>query len=478
LIFLYLRVAEVQKNGNLSGVITMRKPVLTIFYQYDPWNASIGGIQTLINSFIKYAPQSFRLRFVGVTADPALTPGRWHEMALNGRDLLFMPLFYLANDNLKQRIPTSVRYTSALLRRQLSSDFMHFHRLEPTLASLAWQGEKTLFIHNDIRQQLQSGDRAILWGRFPQLYYGLERTLVTQFDHILSCNSESANWYQTQYPKFADRTAVIKNSVDTETFYPLSPEQQQQQQIELAQRLGRSPGTRFVLFAGRLHPQKDPILLLQSFAALADPNVHLLIAGQGELWDQVTAEIERLELGDRVSQLGALNRTETAALHQVASAFILTSQYEGLPVTVLEALACGTPIVTTRCGETPHLLQPGSGLVCDERSPDAIAQTLRQVLAQGLDQPKTRAACLEAVRPYSAKQVVGQVYEQMWQRWCERIVPIAVGMSSNSESGRSASTHASASSAFTSTSTSASSTASTVSTASMKTAISAPEVNR
>jgi hypothetical protein len=194
-----------------------------------------------------------------------------------------------------------------------------------------------------------------------------------------------------------------------------------------------------------------------------------------------------LELGDRVSQLGALNRTETAALHQVASAFILTSQYEGLPVTVLEALACGTPIVTTRCGETPHLLQPGSGLVCDERSPDAIAQTLRQVLDQGLDQAKLRAACLEAVQPYRARQVVEQIYEQMWQRWCERIapitVPITVGMPETNELERSGSIQTSDFSPFASASasTSASSNASTAPTApttSMKTAISAPEVRR
>ena len=50
----------------------MRKPVLTIFYQFDPGKPSIGGIQTVIRSFIKYAPSEFEVRLVGISNQPNL----------------------------------------------------------------------------------------------------------------------------------------------------------------------------------------------------------------------------------------------------------------------------------------------------------------------------------------------------------------------------------------------------------------------
>jgi hypothetical protein len=49
----------------------MEKPVLTIFYQYNPWHATIGGIQTVISLFIKYAPNEFEVRLVGTGNDPS-----------------------------------------------------------------------------------------------------------------------------------------------------------------------------------------------------------------------------------------------------------------------------------------------------------------------------------------------------------------------------------------------------------------------
>lgn len=80
-----------------------------------------------------------------------------------------MPLFNLQNDDIKSLVPTTLKYTAALLGHSLTSDFMHFHRLEPTLVTQHWLGDKTLFIHNDIQKQMQSKEnaKAILWRQFP-----------------------------------------------------------------------------------------------------------------------------------------------------------------------------------------------------------------------------------------------------------------------------------------------------------------------
>ncbi|MCU0566347.1 MAG: glycosyltransferase family 4 protein [Oculatellaceae cyanobacterium Prado106] len=395
----------------------MRKPVLTIFYQFNPWNPTIGGIQALVRYFIKYTPSDFTLRFVGTSSDASTPIGQWQPAELEGRSLQFMPLFYLENDNIKQTIPTSVRYTQALMGKQLESDFMHFYRLEPTLATRNWQGEKTLFIQNDILQQVAaSGDKnAILWRRFPQAYFILERLLVKQFDYVLSCNSESMKLYQERYPEIAHRVSYFHNVFDGEVFYPLSAPDRESARKQLAQRLNLAEDTRFVLFAGRLHPQKDPLLLIDSFAALKQPNVHLLIVGDGDLAEAVRERIAQQGLTNRVTLLGALQQSAVADLHRLASACILTSAYEGMPFVALEALACGTPLVTTHCGETPSLLTATSGVITPDRTPDAIAQSLEQVLNHPHQYPAQ--ACAQVAQPYNARHVVHAVCESMLHRW-------------------------------------------------------------
>jgi glycosyltransferase involved in cell wall biosynthesis len=395
----------------------MRKPILTIFYQFNPWYSSIGGIQTVIRTFIKYAPSEFEVRLVGTQSEPSQPLGVWRDTELAGKAIRFMSLFRLQNDNVRRWVPTTIKYTAALLGRYLASDFMHFHRLEPTLATLNWPGEKTLFIHNDIRKQIDSTGKknAILWQRFPTTYLALERLLIGQFAQILSCNTESLQYYRQRYTRLGDRVSYIKNTVDNDIFYPSTSNQREQDRRRLAQKMGLAEDTRFILFAGRLHAQKDPTLLLAAFAALNDPKAHLLIAGDGDLRDEIKSQIASFGLSEQVTMLGPVAQAELAQLLRVCNAFVLTSAYEGLPVVVLEALASGIPVVTTQCGETPNLLSAKSGIVCQERTREAVANALNRVLRHPDDYPIE--ACIQAAEPYSARSVVSAVYSDMWQRW-------------------------------------------------------------
>lgn len=395
----------------------MRKPILTIFYQYNPWQSTIGGIQTIINNFIKYSPNHFKLRLVGTDVDGSFPTGQWRTAELNGKAFEFFPALTVKDDNVRGLIPTTLRYTASLLGKSIHSDFMHFHRIEPTLVANRWVADKTLFIHNDVKQQLYSNDHSntILWRKFPAAYLWLEEQLIKQFDQILSCNSESTTLYQTRYPAIANRVSFVKNTVDTELFYPLSHNEKTTKRIALAQQLNLPEETQFILFAGRLHPQKDPLLLLRSMVSLNNPNTHLLIAGAGELDTQIRHAIEELGLSRRVSLLGTLPLHTIADLQRIASVFVLTSVYEGLPVSVLEALACGTPIVTTNVGETPKLLTANSGVVCEHRDPDAIAHALQHVLSH--PDYYSASACTKIAHPYSASEVIGSIYQDMWSRW-------------------------------------------------------------
>lgn len=391
------------------------KPTLSIFYQFDPWRSSIGGIQTFICSFLKYAPEEFEVRLIG-TGRKNTTIGHWQEKEFAGRQIKFMPVIGIENDDVRHLIPTTLRYTAALFKHNFASDFMHFNRIEAALAAGNWQGEKTLFVHNDIQKQMSAteGNNAILWQKFPAAYFALESFLIKKFDYIYSCHTESTKFYRQKYPALASAISYLKNTVDEEVFYPLSDTQQSQPQ-QLAVEMGLVPATRFILFAGRLHPQKDPLLLIKAFACLSEPDTHLLIAGAGELETEIHQEIAKRGLAKKVTMLGAVPQPELARLHRISSVFVLSSVYEGLPLTVLEALSSGTPVVTTNSGETPNFLTAESGVVCYERTPEAFASSIAQVL-QNLEQYPANA-CVNTAKPYSAKKVVTEVYQGMYERW-------------------------------------------------------------
>lgn len=391
------------------------KPTLSIFYQFDPWRSSIGGIQTFICSFLKYAPPELEVRLIGTGGQDA-TIGQWQEKEFAGRKIQFMPLIKVENDDIRHLIPTTLKYTAALFKHNFASEFMHFYRIEAALAASNWQGEKILFVQNDIQKQMSSaeGNNAILWQKFPQVYFALESFLIKQFNHIYSCHTKTAEFYQQKYPDLAQSISYLKNTVDEEVFFPLYDDKESH--IEnLAREMGLPKDTRFILFAGRLHPQKDPLLLIKAFAALNEPKVHLLMAGAGELAAEIRTEIANCGLSDKVTMLGAVPQPQLAKLHRISSIFVLSSVYEGLPLAVLEALSSGTPVVTTNSGETPNFLTAESGIVCHERTPQAIASALRQILQNPAQYPSR--ACLQTAKPYSAKTVVGEVYQNMLERW-------------------------------------------------------------
>ena len=395
----------------------MRQPILTVFYQFNPWNPSIGGIQTCIRYVLKYAPSEFKLRLVGTSNDPKTPLGQWQKAQLFDRTFDFMPIVYVANDNIRGRIPTTLKYAMALWGRKFDSDFLQFHRLEPTALTWGWSGFKIFYIHNDFDRAISGASRegGIFWRRFPRVYYALERMLVPRFDRVLSCNTKSAETFKTRYPQIADRISYLPNTVDGDIFYPLNADERHRGRVELARELNLPDATRFILFAGRLHPQKQPLLLARTIAALQVENAHLLVVGQGELEADMRAETERLGIGDRVTFLDPMEQAKLARLYQISSLFVLTSAYEGLARGSIESLACGTPVVTTRAGETPNFLTPDSGIVCDEQTPTAIARSLEQVLEHPERYPTE--VCVKVARPYNASHVVSGIYGDLLEQW-------------------------------------------------------------
>ncbi|MCX6026402.1 MAG: glycosyltransferase family 4 protein [Chloroflexi bacterium] len=130
---------------------------------------------------------------------------------------------------------------------------------------------------------------------------------------------------------------------------------------------------------GRLVPHKGIVPLLRVISTI--PSVRLLIAGEGPSRDALEKETAGLGLQSRVIFLGSQSREAVAGLLGQANLMVLNSTYEGLPHVVLEAFAAGTPVLATRVGGTPEVVEHGvSGWLISSGDEAELGRAVRLLL--------------------------------------------------------------------------------------------------
>ncbi|MBU0512919.1 MAG: glycosyltransferase [Chloroflexi bacterium] len=136
-----------------------------------------------------------------------------------------------------------------------------------------------------------------------------------------------------------------------------------------------------VVCVGRLSPEKGQDLLLQALAKLKKQNmqVYTVFIGDGPQRDQLSTDVVRLDLQNRVSFLGI--RSDVYDWLFNADIFVLPSDWEGVSLAILEAMAASLPVVATAVGGTPEVVLDGvTGLLVPPRDPDALAKAILRLL--------------------------------------------------------------------------------------------------
>jgi glycosyltransferase involved in cell wall biosynthesis len=166
---------------------------------------------------------------------------------------------------------------------------------------------------------------------------------------------------------------------------------------ELRARFGFDGPT--LVFAGRLALPKS---LEVGIEAARRAGVALAIAGDGP-------ERERLEALGHARFLGSLPRAEVLELFQAGDASLLSSSWENFPHSVVESLAAGTPVISTRVGGVPEVVHDGeNGLLVEPNDVDALADAIRRGFA---DIDRLRANARPSIANYSADRVYGQLLD-------------------------------------------------------------------
>jgi glycosyltransferase involved in cell wall biosynthesis len=212
------------------------------------------------------------------------------------------------------------------------------------------------------------------------VYIGLERLMARLSDRIVALSGSQRRDIAHVY-----RIAPPEKVVVVPLGFELAPfvEARQAHKGRLKSRLGLAADVPLVGFVGRLTEVKNPASFVEAAQCVLEsvPGAHFVLVGDGELRPDVERQIADLGLSDRVLLVGW--QRDMPAVYADLDALALTSLNEGTPVTVIEALAAGVPVVATAVGGVGDVVEGGrTGLLVPPSDAAALASALVSVLSE------------------------------------------------------------------------------------------------
>ena len=282
-----------------------------------------------------------------------------------------------------------------------------WHRLNAPLPRVEWftGGPLALFHATDFvlapsaarRNLVTVHDLAFLFypdAAMPSLHRYLNVVVprsVRRADAIVADSQHTARDLTEQWQIAPERITVVQGAVDPAHFRPVT-DPAQLTAVRVRYGIGDGP---FILGLSRLEPRKNFVRLIEAFAAAraAEKLPHRLIIGgkKGWLYDTIFARVQELGLQDAVHFAGFVADADLPALYSAAEFFAYPSLYEGFGLPVVEALACGTPVLTADNSCLPEAGGPGALYVKAEET-DSIAVGLIRLAGDTSLRAKLRAA--------------------------------------------------------------------------------------
>jgi len=188
---------------------------------------------------------------------------------------------------------------------------------------------------------------------------------------------------------------VINNGIDTETFYP-SPDRGLARPVK-------------VLTVCRLISRKRIDLLIETVAGAKaiGVDIELNIAGEGNLTAKLKRLTEKVGVAACVNFLGRVPADKIPTLYRDNDIFIMSSAHEGMSNAMLEAMACGLPIVTTRCEGVEELIAD-NGIVVEQPSPASMAEAIKSLVDDPVRYEKMCDASVNRAKQFTWSRVANQ----------------------------------------------------------------------
>lgn len=237
-------------------------------------------------------------------------------------------------------------------------------------------------------------------------------------DAVVAVSRHAAEALGRRYSGLPSKTTVILNGIDLAPFAQVGTKQQARRA------LGLPEDRPLVGTVGRLVRQKGHDVLLAAFVEVRTllPDAQLLVIGEGELLQSLRQTADHLGLNGAVRFLGS--RSDVPRLLVAVDVFVLTSRFEGLPLVLLEAMAAGTPVVTTGVGGIPEVVTHGQeGLVVRPEDAHELQLALYQVLTDPSIATRLAQKALGKVHEHYGVRRMVREHEALYERLVRQTLP-------------------------------------------------------
>jgi len=287
-------------------------------------------------------------------------------------------------------------------------DLAHTHNRMPLIygAPAAWLAGSAV-VHTKHGYNPKGGSRLVagnLAGRF--------------VDAFVAVSSETADFARQRREVDERRLSVIQNGVELGRFHP-DPEAR----LRVRRELGIDPGASVIGTVGRIAEEKNQALLLRAAAPLLGPATPLLVAGDGPLLPALSQLAASLGVAPHVHFLGV--RSDVPAVLNALDIFVLSSNIEGLPLVIPEAMATALPVVSTRVGGIPSVIDEGdTGFLVPAGAEGELRDRIARLLADaGARRSFGDRARASAIGRFSAERMQDdylKLYETVLERRARR----------------------------------------------------------
>lgn len=337
---------------------------------------------------------------------PCSTPASARgEVALAGHNLVVVPLRTLAGQGLRRKIEFifwTARSSLFLLREMRRVDAVH----APVPGDvgtigmiLAFVLRKPLFVRHCGNWFVQTTVAERFWKWFMEKFAGGRNLMLATGGDAEPPSKRNPN------VRWIFSTTLTK------------------QELSVCQprRLQRPRGRVRLIIACRQDREKGAGLVIESLPFILKhfPQTTLDVVGDGDALAEFKELSARLAISDLVTFHGKVDHATVLRLLKQSDLFCYpTSASEGFPKVVLEALACGLPVVTTRVSVLPQLIGTGCGAVLEEATPEAVAHAACEILSDGERYRACSAQALDTARQYSLERwrdVIGDLLRAAWK---------------------------------------------------------------
>jgi glycosyltransferase involved in cell wall biosynthesis len=255
------------------------------------------------------------------------------------------------------------------------------------------------------------------WRKISRVYFGLVSAGARRADAVITVSECSKRDIEKLLGLAPERIHVIGNAVDS-SFFPV---RDAWLLASVRERYGIGP--RFILYFGGFDMRKNVPRIIQAYGRLPEGlrrEYQLVIAGRYSrlghpLYPDPREKVRELGLDGSVVFTGQIREQDKAPLYSAAAVFAFPSLYEGFGMPVLEAMACGTPVVTSNLSALPEVAGD-AGVLVDPYEPAAISTAMEELLENQSRREELSRRGLERARRYTWRQVAEQtvrVYKQI-----------------------------------------------------------------